>query len=165
MTMGTASTMAVLVETLGVALPTNAAIPAADSRRNTLAHLTGRQIVQLVRDDVPLSRLLTRQAFENAIITNAAIGGSANAAVHLLAIAGRVGVDLTLADWDRLGRDVPCLLNLMPSGKYLMEDFFYAGGLPALLARSNGTAASRCSPAIWPRRAPRSNLRPRPPSS
>jgi L-arabonate dehydrase len=134
MTMGTASTMAALVEAMGLALPNNAAIPAADSRRNTLAHLTGRRIVQLVKDDAPLSRFLTRQAFENAIVTNAAIGGSANAVVHLLAIAGRVGVDLALEDWDRLGREVPCLLNLMPSGKYLMEDFFYAGGLPALLA-------------------------------
>jgi L-arabonate dehydrase len=134
MTMGTASTMAALVEAMGVALPNNAAIPAADSRRNTLAHLTGRRIVELVKEGVPLSRLLTKQAFENAIVTNAAIGGSANAVVHLLALAGRLDVDLTLPDWDRLGRDVPCLLNLMPSGKYLMEDFFYAGGLPALLA-------------------------------
>jgi dihydroxy-acid dehydratase len=134
MTMGTASTMAALVEAMGVALPNNAAIPAADSRRNTLAHLTGRRIVELVKEGVPLSRLLTKQAFENAIVTNAAIGGSANAVVHLLALAGRLDVDLTLPDWDRLGRDIPCLLNLMPSGKYLMEDFFYAGGLPALLA-------------------------------
>jgi L-arabonate dehydrase len=133
MTMGTASTMAALVEAMGVALPTNAAIPAVDARRNTLAHLTGRRIVQLVKDDHRLSRFLTGQAFENAIVANAAIGGSANAVVHLLAIAGRIGVELTLGDWDRLGRDVPCLLNLMPSGKYLMEDFFYAGGLPALL--------------------------------
>jgi dihydroxy-acid dehydratase len=134
MTMGTASTMASLVEAMGVALPNNAAIPAADSRRNTLAHLTGRRIVELVNEDCRLSHVLTREAFENAIVTNAAIGGSTNAAVHLLALAGRVGVELTLADWDRLGRDVPCLLNLMPSGKYLMEDFYYAGGLRALLA-------------------------------
>jgi dihydroxy-acid dehydratase len=133
MTMGTASTMASLVEAMGVALPENAAIPAADSRRNTLAHLTGRRIVALVKEDVRLSRILTRAAFENAIVTNAAIGGSTNAVVHLLALAGRLGVPLTLDDWDRLGRDVPCLLNLVPSGKYLMEDFFYAGGLPALL--------------------------------
>ena len=133
MTMGTASTMASLVEAMGVALPENAAIPAVDARRNTLAHLTGRRIVGLVHEDVRLSRLLTREAFENAIVTNAAIGGSTNAVVHLVALAGRLGVPLTLADWDRLGRDVPCLLNLVPSGKYLMEDFFYAGGLPALL--------------------------------
>jgi dihydroxy-acid dehydratase len=133
MTMGTASTMAALVEAMGVALPDNAAIPAADSRRSTLAHLTGRRIVQLVKDDVRLSQLLTRAAFENAIVTNAAIGGSTNAVVHLIAIAGRLGVPLELADWDRLGRDVPCLVNLIPSGKYLMEDFYYAGGLPAVL--------------------------------
>jgi L-arabonate dehydrase len=133
MTMGTASTMASLVEAMGVALPENAAIPAVDSRRSTLAHLTGRRIVDLVKEDVRLSSILTRAAFENAIVTNAAIGGSTNAVVHLLAIAGRLGVPLTLGDWDRLGRDVPCLLNLVPSGKYLMEDFYYAGGLPALL--------------------------------
>jgi dihydroxy-acid dehydratase len=133
MTMGTASTMAALVEAMGVALPDNAAIPAADSRRSTLAHLTGRRIVQLVKDDVRLSRLLTRAAFENAIVTNAGIGGSTNAVVHLIALAGRLGVPLDLADWDRLGRDVPCLVNLVPSGKYLMEDFYYAGGLPAVL--------------------------------
>jgi dihydroxy-acid dehydratase len=133
MTMGTASTMSSLVEALGVSLPDNGTIPAADSRRNTLAHLTGRRIVELVHEDVRLSRILTRQAFENAIVTNAAIGGSTNAPVHLLALAGRLGVPLSLDDWDRLGRDVPCLLNLTPSGKYLMEDFHYAGGLPALL--------------------------------
>ena len=133
MTMGTASTMASLVEAMGIALPENAAIPAADSRRNTLAHLTGRRAVELVKENVRPSQILTRAAFENAIVTNAAIGGSTNAPVHLLAIAGRLGVPLTLDDWDRLGRDVPCLLNLVPSGKYLMEDFYYAGGLPALL--------------------------------
>jgi dihydroxy-acid dehydratase len=133
MTMGTASTMASLVEAMGVALPDNAAVPAADSRRSTLAHLTGRRIVQLVKDDVRLSQVLTRAALENAIVTNAAIGGSTNAVVHLVAIAGRLGVPLELADWDRLGRDVPCLVNLVPSGKFLMEDFYYAGGLPAVL--------------------------------
>ncbi|MEA2699712.1 MAG: L-arabonate dehydrase [Myxococcales bacterium] len=133
MSMGTASTMASLVEALGAALPDNAAIPAVDARRNRQAHLTGRRIVEMVKEDLRLSQILTRQAFENAIITNAAIGGSTNAVVHLLAIAGRIGVPLSLADWDRLGRDVPCLLNLMPSGRYLMEDFYYAGGLPALL--------------------------------
>jgi dihydroxy-acid dehydratase len=133
MTMGTASTMSSLCEAMGVALPENGAIPAVDSRRYTLAHLTGRRAVGLVKEDMRLSRILGRAAFENAIVTNAAIGGSTNAVVHLIALAGRLGVPLSLADWDRLGRDVPCLLNLMPSGKYLMEDFFYAGGLPALL--------------------------------
>jgi dihydroxy-acid dehydratase len=147
MTMGTASTMASLVEAMGVALPTNGAIPAADSRRNTLAHLTGRRIVEMVREDLRLSQVLTRHAFENAIITNGAIGGSTNAVVHLIAIAGRIGVDLTLSDWDHLGRDVPCLLNLMPSGQYLMEDFFYAGGLPALL-KEIGPLLHRDAPGV-----------------
>jgi L-arabonate dehydrase len=133
MTMGTASTMATMVETLGLGFPQNAAIPAADSRRALLAHLVGRRIVELVRDDVRISKILTREAFENAIVANAAIGGSTNALVHLIALAGRVGVKLTLDDWDRIGRKVPCLLNLMPSGQYLMEDFYYAGGVPALL--------------------------------
>ncbi len=147
MTMGTASTMASLVEAMGVALPENAAIPAVDARRNTLAHLTGRRIVALVKEDVRLSHILTRAAFENAIVTNAAIGGSTNAVVHLLALAGRLGVPLTLADWDLLGRDVPCLLNLVPSGKYLMEDFFYAGGLPALL-RELGPRLHKDAPTV-----------------
>jgi L-arabonate dehydrase len=133
MTMGTASTMAAVAEALGVALPHNAAIPAVDARRYALAHMTGRRIVDMVRDDVTLSKILTRDAFENAIRVVGAIGGSTNAVVHLLAIAGRVGVPLSLDDWDRLGKDVPCLLNLMPSGKYLMEHFYYAGGLPALM--------------------------------
>ncbi len=133
MTMGTASTMASMVEALGVGLPTNAAIPAVDARRHVLAHMAGRRIVEMVHEDLRLSKVLTRQAFENAIVTNGAIGGSTNAVVHLIAIAGRIGVELSLADWDRLGRDVPCLVNLMPSGKYLMEDFYYAGGLPVVL--------------------------------
>jgi dihydroxy-acid dehydratase len=133
MTMGTASTMASMVEALGIALPTNAAIPAVDARRYVLAHLAGMRIVEMVHQDFRLSKILTRQAFENAIRVNGAIGGSTNAVIHLLAIAGRVGVDLSLDDWDRLGRDVPCLVNLMPSGKYLMEDFYYAGGLPAVM--------------------------------
>ena len=133
MSMGTASSMASLVEALGIGLPQNAAIPAADARRLVLAHLAGRRIVDLVREDVTLSKILTREAFENAIVTNAGIGGSTNAIVHLIAIAGRLGVKLDLADWDRIGADVPCLANLMPSGRYLMEDFYYAGGLPALL--------------------------------
>ena len=133
MTMGTASTMASLVEALGAALPQNAAIPAADSRRMVLAHMTGRRIVGMVHEDLCLSKILTREAFENAIVANAAIGGSTNAVVHLIALAGRVGVSLSLEDWDTLGRRVPCLANLKPSGEYLMEDFYYAGGLPVLL--------------------------------
>ena len=132
MTMGTASTMAGMAESLGMALPANAAIPAADSRRNVLAHMAGRRIVEMVEEELTMSRILGREAFENAIRTNGAIGGSTNAVVHLLALAGRIGVDLSLDDWDTLGRGVPCLVNLMPSGKYLMEDFFYAGGLPAV---------------------------------
>ncbi len=133
MTMGTASTMASMVEALGLGLPGNAAIPAADSRRGVLAHLAGRRIVEMVAEDLRISRILTRQAFENAIRVNAALGGSTNAVIHLLAIAGRIGVPLTLDDWDRLGRDCPTIVNLMPSGQYLMEDFFYAGGVPAVI--------------------------------
>jgi dihydroxy-acid dehydratase len=133
MTMGTASTMACMVEALGVGLPGNAAIPAVDGRRNVLAREAGRRIVDLVREDVRLSRILTRRAFENAIRANAAIGGSTNAVIHLLALAGRVGVKLTLEDWDRLSRKIPALVNLMPSGAYLMEDFHEAGGLPVVL--------------------------------
>jgi L-arabonate dehydrase len=133
MTMGTASTMASMVEALGMSLPENAAIPAADTRRNRLAQLTGRRIVEMVNTDLKMSQILTRAAFENAICANAAIGGSTNAVIHLLAIAGRMGVELSLDDWDRLGSQVPCLLNLQPSGQYLMEDFYYAGGLPAVL--------------------------------
>jgi dihydroxy-acid dehydratase len=142
MTMGTASTMASMVEALGIGLPTNAAIPAVDSRRKLLARIAGRRIVAMVHEDLRMSKLLTRAAFENAIIVNGAIGGSTNAVVHLLAIAGRVGVGLTLDDWDRLGRAMPCLVNLMPSGKYLMEDFYYAGGLPAVI-RELGEAIHR----------------------
>ena len=134
-TMGTASTMASMAEALGMALSGNAAIPAVDSRRRVMAHLTGRRIVQMVKDDLKPSDILTKAAFENAIRTNGAIGGSTNAVIHLLAIAGRVGVDLTLDDWDRCGRDVPTIVNLMPSGKYLMEEFFYAGGLPVVIKR------------------------------
>ncbi|MDT8854374.1 L-arabinonate dehydratase [Paracoccaceae bacterium Fryx2] len=134
-TMGTASTMASMAEALGMALSGNAAIPAVDSRRRVMAHITGRRIVQMVKDDLKPSDILTRQAFENAIRANGAIGGSTNAVIHLLAIAGRVGVDLTLDDWDRCGRDVPTIVNLMPSGKYLMEEFFYAGGLPVVMRR------------------------------
>ena len=133
MTMGTASTMASMAEALGMALPTNAAIPAVDSRRYVLAHMAGQRIVQMVKEDLRMSKILTRQAFENAIRVNGAIGGSTNAVVHLLALAGRIGVKLTLDDWDSLGRDLPCLVNLMPSGEYLMEDFYYAGGLPVVI--------------------------------
>jgi dihydroxy-acid dehydratase len=131
-TMGTASTMASLTEALGMSLPNNAALPAVDSRRRVLAHLTGNRIVQLVKDDVKPSDILTRQAFENAILMHAAIGGSTNAVVHLLALAGRVGVPLDLQDFDEIARAAPLLVNLMPSGKYLMEDFCYAGGAPAV---------------------------------
>ena len=133
MTMGTASTMASMVEALGMALPENAAIPAADTRRKRLAQLTGRRIVEMVKQDIKMSQIMTRQAFENAIRTNAAIGGSTNAVIHLLAIAGRIGVDLKLEDFDKLGSEVNNILNLQPSGKYLMEDFCYAGGLPAVM--------------------------------
>jgi L-arabonate dehydrase len=133
MVMGTASTMASMVEALGLGLPQNAAIPAVDSRRYALAHQAGRRIVELVREDVKISQILTRAAFENAIRVNGAIGGSTNAVIHLLAMAGRVGVDLSLDDWDRLGRGVPTLVDLMPSGRYLMEDLYYAGGLPAVM--------------------------------
>ena len=134
-TMGTASTMASMAEALGMALSGNAAIPAVDSRRRVIAQLSGRRIVQMVKDDLKPSDILTKQAFENAVRTNGAIGGSTNAVVHLLALAGRVGVDFTLDDWDRCGRDVATIVNLMPSGKYLMEEFFYAGGLPVVLKR------------------------------
>ncbi|MBW6418560.1 L-arabinonate dehydratase [Celeribacter sp. PS-C1] len=134
-TMGTASTMASMAESLGMALSGNAAIPAVDSRRRVIAQMSGRRIVEMVKDDLKPSDIMTKEAFENAIRTNAAIGGSTNAVIHLLAMAGRVGIDLTLEDWDRCGRDVPTIVNLMPSGKYLMEEFFYAGGLPVVLKR------------------------------
>ena len=133
MTMGTASTMSSLVEAMGLSLPTNGALPAVDARRMALAHLTGKRIVEMVDEDLKPSEILTRDAFINAIITNAAVGGSSNAVVHLLAIAGRVGVELSLDDID-LGKHVPLLVNCMPSGSYLMEDFCYAGGIPAVLA-------------------------------
>src|SRR5512134_2608974 len=133
MTMGTASTMASMVESLGVGMPGNAAIPAVDARRNVLARMAGRRAVEMVKEKLDLSKILTKQAFENAIRVNAAIGGSTIAVIHLTAIAKRIGVDLKLADWDRLGRGVHTLVNLMPSGKYLMEDFYYAGGLPAVI--------------------------------
>ena len=133
MTMGTASTMASMVESLGIGLPTNAAIPAADSRRKKLAHMVGRRAVEIVREDLRMSKVLKRENFENAIMVNGAIGGSTNAVIHLIAIAGRMGIDISLDDWDKLGRDIPCLVNLMPSGEHLMEDFYYAGGLPVVI--------------------------------
>jgi dihydroxy-acid dehydratase len=133
MTMGTASTMACMVEALGMSLSGAAAIPAVDSRKKVLAHLSGRRIVEMVKEDLKMSKILTRQAFENAIRVNAAVGGSTNFIIHLTAIAGRVGVELNLEDFDKLGSHVPLLLNLMPSGKYLMEDFYYAGGLPVII--------------------------------
>ena len=133
MTMGTASTMACMVESLGMGLPGNAAIPAVDGRRNVLARMSGRRVVEMVEEDLVMSKVLTRAAFENAIRANAAIGGSTNAVIHLLALAGRAGVKLALEDWDRFGHDLPCLVDLQPSGQYLMEDFYYAGGLPAVL--------------------------------
>jgi L-arabonate dehydrase len=122
-----------MVEALGVALPGNAAIPAVDARRYRQAQLTGRRIVEMVEEEMVLSKILTRAAFENAIRVNGAIGGSTNAVIHLLAIAGRVGVPLTLDDWDKYGKNVPTLVDLKPSGRFLMEDFHYAGGLPAVI--------------------------------
>jgi L-arabonate dehydrase len=133
MTMGTASTMACMAEALGLQLPGSAAIPAVDSRRYAIAQQAGQRIVQLVEEDLKPSDILTRDAFANAVRVNAAIGGSTNAVIHLLAIAGRVGVDLTLDDMDDWARGVPWLVDLQPSGKYLMEDFYYAGGLPAVM--------------------------------
>lgn len=133
MTMGTASTMASMVEALGLALPTNAAIPAVDSRRRRLAHWAGNRIVEMVHEDLRPSRILTRAHFENAIRVNAAIGGSTNFVIHLLAIAGRLGIPLDLDDFDALGSRMPLLVNLLPSGEYLMEDFYYAGGLPVVI--------------------------------
>jgi L-arabonate dehydrase len=136
--MGTASSMACMVESLGLSLPQNAAIPAADSRRKALAHLSGNRIVEMVREDLKLSDVLTRQAFDNAIMVNAAIGGSTNFIIHLLAIAARIGVDLTMDDFNTTSKQIPLLANLQPSGKYFMEDFFYAGGLPALMKELDG---------------------------
>ena len=133
MTMGTASTMACMVETMGLTLPSGAAIPGPDARRKRLGHLAGNRIVEMVAEGLTMSRIATRQAVENAIKVNAALGGSTNFVVHLLAIAGRLGVELELDDFDRLGSRMPHLVNLLPSGKYLMEDFFYAGGLPAVI--------------------------------
>ena len=134
-TMGTASTMACMAEALGTSLPHNAAIPAVDARRYVLAHMSGRRIVEMAHEDLRLSKILTREAFENAIRTNAAIGGSTNAVIHLKAIAGRIGVELELDDWTRIGKGTPTVVDLQPSGRFLMEEFYYAGGLPAVLRR------------------------------
>ncbi|MDB5021748.1 MAG: dihydroxy-acid dehydratase [Pedobacter sp.] len=142
--MGTASSMACMVESLGLSLPGNAAIPAADSRRKVLAQLSGLRIVEMVKDDLKLSDILTRQAFENAIKVNAAIGGSTNFVIHLLAIAGRIGIDLKLDDFNRLSENIPLIANLQPSGKYFMEDLFYAGGLPAVLKALDGILHRDC---------------------
>ncbi len=131
--MGTASTMASMVESLGLSLPGNAAIPAADSRRKVLAQMSGIRIVEMVKENLRMSDILTKEAFENAIVTNAAIGGSTNFIIHLLAIAGRIGIPLTLHDFDRLSANVPFVANIQPSGKYFMEDLYYAGGLPAVM--------------------------------
>lgn len=135
MTMGTASTMASIAEAMGIALSMNGSIPAVDSRRAVLAERAGQQIVELVQHDVRISKILTRAAFENAVVVTGAIGGSTNAVLHLLALAGRLGVPFDLTDWDKLGRGVPCLVDLKPSGRFLMEDFFEAGGLPVVMRR------------------------------
>jgi L-arabonate dehydrase len=133
MTMGTASTMACMAEALGLTLPGAAAIPAVDARKKVMAQLSGRRIVEMVKEDMKLSKILTRQAFENSIVVNAGIGGSTNFIIHLLAIAGRIGIDLKLEDLDSIGAKIPLLANLKPAGKYLMEDFYYAGGLPVII--------------------------------
>lgn len=142
--MGTASSMACMVEALGISLPGNAAIPAADSRRKALAQLSGRRIVEMVKEDLKLSDVLTREAFENAIKVNAAIGGSTNFVIHLLAIAGRIGITLNLEDFDRLSASIPLIANLQPSGKYFMEDFYYAGGLPAVMKELSNHLHKNC---------------------
>ncbi len=162
MTMGTASSMACMMEALGIALPGNGTIPAVDAHRKLLAQHSGRRIVELVHKDIKLSDVLTREAFENAIQTTAAIGGSTNAVIHLQAIAKRLGVPLSLDDWDTVGRDIPTIVNLMPAGEYLMEDFHYAGGLQVVnksllaLGKLNGghrtvtgrTVAENCQDAV-----------------
>ncbi len=133
MTMGTASTMACMIEALGMTLPGGAAIPAPDSRRKLFCHMAGQQIVKMVEDDLKMSDIINRKSIENAIKVNAAVGGSTNLLIHLQAIAGRLGIPLDLDDFDKLGSKIPLLVNLMPSGKYLMEDFYYAGGLPVVI--------------------------------
>jgi L-arabonate dehydrase len=142
--MGTASTMACMVESLGLTLPTNAAIPAADSRRKVLAQYSGKRIVEMVNTNLRLSDILTREAFENAIIINAAIGGSTNFVIHLLALAGRIGVPLALDDFDKLSTNIPLIANLQPSGEFFMEDFYYAGGLPAIMKELDAHLHKNC---------------------
>jgi dihydroxy-acid dehydratase len=133
MTMGTASTMGSMVEALGMSLPHNAAIPAVDARRYALAHMSGKRIVEMVKENLTMSKVVSKNSFENAIKVNGAIGGSTNAVIHLAAVAGRLEIDLSLDDWEKYGKDIPTLVNLQPSGKYLMEDFYYAGGVPAVI--------------------------------
>ena len=133
MVMGTASTMTSIAEALGMTLPGCASIPAPDSRRLAIAELSGRRIVEMVAEDLRPSRIMTREALENSIVVDMALGGSTNAVVHLIAIAGRLGIRLTLDDFDRISRITPYITNVKPSGAYLMEDFFYAGGLPAVM--------------------------------
>tara|TARA_B100001248_G_scaffold110736_1_gene82659 strand:- start:1201 stop:2535 length:1335 start_codon:yes stop_codon:yes gene_type:complete len=135
MTMGTASTMGSMVEALGMSLPNNAAIPAVDARRYSLAYMSGKRIVDMVKENLIMSKIVNKQSFENAIKVNGAIGGSTNAVIHLAAIAGRLEIDLKLSDWEKCGKDIPTLVNLQPSGKYLMEDFYYAGGVPVVIKR------------------------------
>nr|HAD52171.1 dihydroxy-acid dehydratase [Algoriphagus sp.] len=131
--MGTASTMAAMVEALGLALPDNATIPAADSRRKVLAHMAGIRIVEMVKEDLKMSKVLTRKAFENSIMVNAAIGGSTNFILHLTAIAKRIGVDIDLTDFDHFSSKIPLIANVQPSGEHWVEDLFYAGGMPAVM--------------------------------
>lgn len=142
--MGTASTMACMVESLGLSLPSNAAIPAADSRRKVHAQYSGKRIVEMVKEDLKPSDILTRKAFENAIKVNAAIGGSTNFVIHLLAIARRIGIDLTLEDFHKFSSNIPLLVNLQPSGKYFMEDFYYAGGLPVVMNAMKNILHNKC---------------------
>jgi dihydroxy-acid dehydratase len=148
MTMGSASTMACLMEAMGMALPFNATTPAVDAQRRRIAHESGRLIVQMARNDVRLSKILTRSAFENAIRLLSAIGGSTNAVIHLLAFAGRLGIPLELAEFDRLSADIPLLVDLQPSGRFLMEDLHYAGGLPAVL-KELAPLLDLNAPTIW----------------
>ncbi|HMI05768.1 MAG TPA: IlvD/Edd family dehydratase [Pedobacter sp.] len=142
--MGTASSMACMVESLGLSLPENAAIPAADSNRKVFAQFSGRRIVEMVKEDLKPSDILIREAFENAIKVNAIIGGSTNFVIHLLAIAGRVGVDLHIDDFDRYSNNLPLLANLQPSGEYFMEDLYYSGGLPAVMKEIEAQLNTGC---------------------
>ena len=135
MTMGTASTMGSMVESLGMSLPRNAAIPAVDARRYALAYMSGKRIVEMVKENIVMSKVVTKKSFENAIKVNGAIGGSTNAVIHLAAVAGRMEIDLSLDDWEKCGKEIPTMVNLQPSGKYLMEDFYYAGGVPVVIKR------------------------------